>query len=344
MYLADRDIRGLLDEMAIAGPNPNHPFEADRQIQPCSVDLRVSDVFWRPSRRRRLWRRLLPGREITVDLRRSDVHDLDPLRDWKRIDVSEGQSITIKPGHILMGRIYERFRVPPGYAGKVEGRSSYARLGLAVHCTGDFINPGWEGYMPLQLCNFGPYPVRIAPYFSICQLMLVRLSSVSERSYGDAELKSKYINDDGGPSLWWRDARVRQLQERLGAADVAEGIRQEIVDTVRFESPQVLERLQRHIDHKKAGAIENTHQVLDEFARTEGRRRMIDNAALALPLLFAGGAIGSVFATFSAWTVVLIVATVVASLAAFGAYVRRDSGYLGRPELRDAESRPKGES
>jgi deoxycytidine triphosphate deaminase len=195
MYLADHEIKALSDEMKITGPNPEHPFELDDQVQPCSVDLRISDVFWKPRRRRRLLRRLMPWREITIDLRRSNIHALDPIRDWKKFEVREGQVVTIKPGHTVMGRVYERFRMPTNCAGKIEGRSSFARLGLSVHCTGDFINPGWEGYMPLQLSNVGPYPLRLAPYFSICQLMLIPIASEPARSYGDADLRSKYVND-----------------------------------------------------------------------------------------------------------------------------------------------------
>src|ERR1035438_5751634 len=63
MYLADRDIKALGGELNLEGPNPDHPFDPDNQIQPCSIDLRISNVFWRPSRRRRLWRRLLPWRD-----------------------------------------------------------------------------------------------------------------------------------------------------------------------------------------------------------------------------------------------------------------------------------------
>jgi deoxycytidine triphosphate deaminase len=263
--------------MSVTGPNQEHPFEPERQVQPCSIDLRISNVFWKPRRRRRIWRRIL-RREIVIDLRRSSIHDLNALRDWKRFEVKEGQSITIKPGHIIMGRIYERFRIPANCAGKVEGRSSFARMGLAVHCTGDFINPGWEGYMPLQLTNLGPYPLRLAPYFSICQLMLVRLSGEPDRTYGDEDLRSKYVNDDGGPSLWWRDERVRQLQERLGNSNATEAIRREIVDTVRFQSTEVIARLQHHIDRKRVAQIENADQVLSDFARWEKRRRLIDNA------------------------------------------------------------------
>jgi deoxycytidine triphosphate deaminase len=334
VYLADHEILALASEMHIEGPNPEHPFEADRQVQPCSIDLRISNVFWKPRRRRRLWRRLMPWREIAIDLRRSSLHDLDPIRDWKRLDIPEGQSITIKPGETIMGRIYERFRVPSSCAGKVEGRSSFARLGLAIHCTGDFINPGWQGFMPLQLSNFGPYPLRLAPYFSICQLMLVRLAGEPNRSYGDAELRSKYINDEGGPSLWWRDARVEQLQERLGQANAQEAIRQEIVNRVRFQSTEVLARFQRDIDRKRVGKIENADQVLGEFGRRENRRRLLDGVILAAPLLFGGGVVGSLFASFSVWTIVLIVLTVASLIAAFVAYERRDDGYLGSAEVR----------
>ncbi len=62
--------------------------------------------------------------------------------------------------------------------------------------------------MPLQLYNAGEYPIVITPYLPLCQLMLIPLSGLPERSYGEPELESKYINDDGGPSLWWRDRLV----------------------------------------------------------------------------------------------------------------------------------------
>jgi deoxycytidine triphosphate deaminase len=341
MYLTDHDIKALGDEMNVTGPNHEHPFEPERQIQPCSIDLRISNVFWKPRRRRRIWRRIL-ARDVVIDLRRSSIHDLDALRDWKRFEVREGQSITIKPGHNIMGRIYERFRMPATCAGKIEGRSSFARMGLAIHCTGDFINPGWEGYMPLQLTNLGPYPLRLAPYFSICQLMLVRLSGQPERSYGDEDLRSKYVNDDGGPSLWWRDERVKQLQERLGNSDATEAIRLEIVEKVRFESTEVIARLQRHIDSKRVGQIENADQVLSDFAQREKRRRLIDNIVLALPVLFGGAVLAGVFVPFGLWMIVFIVLFVTSLIAAFAAYERRDDGYLGPSELRAIEQRPSG--
>ena len=206
----------------------------------------------------------------------------------------------IKPGHTIMGRIYERFRVPPGYAGKIEGRSSYARLGLSVHCTGDFINPGWAGFMPLQLTNSGPYPVRIAPYFSVCQLMLIKLSSMPERSYGDPDLNSKYANDDGGPSLWWRDGRVKELQSRLAAVSLTEGIRREIVETARLESPEVLERMERYVDRMRVESVENANQVFDGFASKEQWLRRRDIASLYIAGLLIAGLVSALFVDLGA--------------------------------------------
>jgi deoxycytidine triphosphate deaminase len=344
MYLTDHDIKKVLPELEITTPNLAHPFDPDEQIQPCSIDLRISDVFWKPSRRRRVWRRLLPGREVAVDLRRPDVSSIDRLRDWKEYVVSQGQFVTIKPGQVVMGRIYERFSIPEGYAGKIEGRSSYARLGLAIHCTGDFINPGWHGYMPLQLCNFGPYPLRLVPYVSVCQLMLVRLSGVPDRTYGDEELQSKYVNDDGGPSLWWRDARIREIQKGLATYSVTEAIQQEIVATVRFESPDVLERLQGYVDHQRSGQIENASQVLHGFASAEDRRKLVDNVILVSPLAVIAGVFASIFSPFGFDQILLIILFLMSLIVAFGAYVRRDSGYLGGAELRRLEYRPDGES
>jgi len=285
----------------------------------------------------------MPWREITIDLGRSSMHVLDPIRDWKEYVVPEGQFVTIKPGHTVMARVYERFHMPANCAGKIEGRSSFARLGLAVHCTGDFINPGWEGFMPLQLSNVGPYALRLGPYFSICQLMLVPLASEPARGYGDAELRSKYVNDNGGPSLWWRDARVEQLQMRLGKTNAHEAIRQEIVEKVRFESTEVIARFQRDIDRERVGRIENVNQVLARFATRENRRRLLDRCLIGLPALFGAAWIASALDLFDLAWFVLLGLFLASLLPALLAYERRDDGYLGPHELR-ALKPPEGKS
>jgi hypothetical protein len=227
-----------------------------------------------------------------------------------------------------MTRIYERFRIPDEYAGKVEGRSSYARIGLAIHCTGDFINPGWDGFMPLQLYNASPFPIKILPYLPICQLMIIRLSSIPERTYGDEDLASKYVNDDGGPSYWWRDRSVAKLHTQLGNANVPATIQSEIVDFVRFEDPELLERFERFVARKRIGQVDNADGVLDEFARKETRRKWTDRAVGFPFLLGFAFSIGLLTIRYESWHVLVWAVTALASLGALYAVDRRDAAYL----------------
>lgn len=339
VYLSDRDIRQLLPQLDLTTDSAR-PFDPRTQIQPCSIDLRISNVFWKPIRRRRLWKRALLRRDTAIDLRRSRVQDLDRVRDWRRVELADGETVTIKPGGVLMGRVYERFRVPPTHAGKLEGRSSFARLGLAIHCSADFINPGWSGFMPLQLFNAGPHAIRITPYLPICQLMLVPLSQPPERSYGDPDLQSKYENDDGGPSMWWRDSRVRDVQARLGETHMDERIVAEVVNMVRFKEPDILERFEQFVGDQRVASLSNGDEVLQGFAAKEDRLRLRDGMALGALGILIGGLIGSVFVTFGVLHALLLIAVLVDVPLAWDAHVRRGSGYLGRRELHDASARP----
>lgn len=344
MYLADHELQDLLGEMGLGEEAGGAaPFDAGTQIQPCSIDLRISNVFWKPSRTRRWLRRV--GRRVgSVDLRHAEAHDLEPLRDWKRYELEQGETLTIKPGDVLMARVHERFQVPSAYAGKIEGRSSFARLGLSVHCTGDFINPGWQGFMPLQLFNAGPYPIKITPYLMICQLMVIRLASEPELTYGDPLLRSKYENDDGGPSKWWRDRSVLALQERLGEVHVPTTIQSEILDRVRFAEPAVLERLRSYVGHQRVGAIENRQALLEDLASKEDRRRLADTVAIGTVPVLAAADLGSALVPpIGIGHLILYVLTVVAVFLGFRGYLRRDSGYLGRREMKSPDSvRPGG--
>ena len=95
MYLSDRDIRDLLDEMAFDSGDPERPFNPDEQIQPASIDLRLDSVFWRQRRKK------------VIDLRRSKLLEMSPRRHWRRVKVEHGEHIVLRPGQMLLGRIME---------------------------------------------------------------------------------------------------------------------------------------------------------------------------------------------------------------------------------------------
>ena len=262
MYLLDREIYEKLAEMAIECANSNHLFEPKEQIQPCSIDLRLSNVFWEPTGNR------------SINLLRTKLLELEPRYFWRQRKLAEGETYTLKSGEIAFGRVYEKFTIPHNCAGKIEGRSSYARMGLGVHLSTGFINPGYRGHMPLQLVNHGPRSIVLSPYLPICQLMLIPLSGVPDRLYGHHELQSKYMDDDGGPSHWWRDKRIKKLRESFGAANVAERIQEDILNRVGAREPEIILRLERFIDALSNSDIENAESVLKAFSVVEEKLRV----------------------------------------------------------------------
>ena len=287
MYLADSEITARLPDLDIS-TDPAVPFDPDKQIQPCSIDLRLSPVYWRYTGR------------ATVDLKMSSFRELNPRRHWTRHELSLGESLTLKPSDIVLGRIYECLTIPSDCAGAIEGRSSFARMGLSVHCTGGFINPGWRGHMPLTLVNMGKASLRIPAYTPVCQLMLIKLSSWPNRTYGDDSLASKYINDDGGPSYWWRDKMLKQILSNMGLHQLDEEMQGRLLQRIGVPSDAVLESLEQFVHSKPYGAFANSDELLDIFAEREDRQRMYDGilrnvAKGAFPVMLTAS-LGSLFA------------------------------------------------
>jgi len=74
----------------------------------------------------------------------------------------------------MLARTQEWIELPrtARLAARVEGRSSLARLGVAVHLTAPVIHAGFRGYITLEITNPGPLPIRLRPGMQICQLVL----------------------------------------------------------------------------------------------------------------------------------------------------------------------------
>jgi len=173
----------------------------------------------------------------------------------------------------LLGRTLEEFTIPNGYAAELVGRSSFARLGLMVTVTGGFINPGWRGRMPLQMVNFSPNSIRLISGIPICQIRIVRLTDKAERTYGLLELNSKYMNDDGGPSYWWRDKRIKELHKVLAEKDVAVSVQERLGQVIGKTEPEIVERLEKFVGSLRIEELQNADTTLDNFAKSEDRRR-----------------------------------------------------------------------
>lgn len=288
MLLSDRDLKALVPQMDFETEEPGRAFDPEKQIQPCTIDLRLDSQFWEPR---------TPKVGRVIDFRNSPYGEADVSRLFRRRWLSGNEAITIRPGQMILARTYEKFTIPNGHAGKLEGRSTFARLGLSVHATGDFINPGWRGRMPLQLINHGKVPIVLMPYVPICQLLVTPTSSPSDRPYGDETTGHKYANDLGGPSKYWLDVHVQKLQEAYKQAKVPETIRDTFTKVLARRDLEATDRFMTFIRQLPESEVTSAREVLFKFATQDERRAkrrksllVVGRWAMLLPVSTALGA------------------------------------------------------
>ena len=114
------------------------------------------------------------GRELRIFIKQSDAY---PVRDdadfaliTKLIEMSD-QGYTLKPGETVLGITKEKITLAPNIAGWLEGRSRFARIGLMVHISSPFMQPGIDSYQVLEIANLAPTPLTIFPETKICQFI-----------------------------------------------------------------------------------------------------------------------------------------------------------------------------
>jgi len=130
------------------------------------------------------------------------------------IDLDFLESITISPGQFMLGHSLEYLQLPEFLAGEVEGRSSFARLGLEIHMTAGFVDPGFEGVLTFEIFNAGTNPIRIYPGFRIAQLRFIPVNKPS-KSYG-RKISAKYRGLlTPSISLQFKDNEVDKIRDEL---------------------------------------------------------------------------------------------------------------------------------
>jgi dCTP deaminase len=152
------------------------PPVATESVAQVSVDLRLGRkfiVFKEPPQ-------FLPA--IYVDPSLWESADL-----WQHY---EQDQFRLNPGQFVLAQTLERIRIPRDLVGFVEGRSSWARVGVTIHTTAPKIDPGFDAQITLEMANFGRVPVDMrAEVDQPAQLMLFRLSTPLAESelYGTGE-------------------------------------------------------------------------------------------------------------------------------------------------------------
>lgn len=174
--LSDIDIKKYLDEGLII----IDPLEdAERQIQPSSVDLRIGSEF----------KGFRIIRKPCIDPR--DKSDIESY--MESFHIGPDESFIIHPGEFALATTYETVRLPADLVARVEGRSSMGRLGITMHVTAGYIDPGFCGKITLEISNIGKMPVALYPGQRVCQIVFETMTSPSVKPYGHPDRDSKYM-------------------------------------------------------------------------------------------------------------------------------------------------------
>src|SRR3954451_19362124 len=185
VVLSDATIARYLDD----GRIEIDPYD-DALLQPSSVDVRV-DRFFRVFHNNRY-----PFIDVKVE--QAELTEL--------VEADDAHPFVLHPGEFVLGSTLERVRLPGDPVARLEGKSSLGRLGLLIHSTAGFIDPGWDGHVTLELSNVANLPITIYPEMKIGQLSFVQMAEPTAHPYGSTGLGSKYQGQRGPtPSRYWKN-------------------------------------------------------------------------------------------------------------------------------------------
>jgi len=185
VVLSDRTISRLLEE----GRIEIDPYDASL-LQPSSVDVRVDRFF----------RVFHNNRYPYIDVKQPQ-EELTEL-----VEIDDETPFVLHPGEFVLGSTLERIRLPDDLVARLEGKSSLGRLGLLIHSTAGFIDPGWDGHVTLELSNVANLPITIYHAMKIGQVSFMQMTEPAETPYGAASIGSKYKGQRGPTaSRYWQN-------------------------------------------------------------------------------------------------------------------------------------------
>ncbi|MAU56282.1 MAG: dCTP deaminase [Dehalococcoidia bacterium] len=171
MVLSDKTIKEYLEKGNIL----IDPLD-EKDIQPASVDLHIDNgilVFKNST-------------EPFIDLRK----ELPNLTE--KIEIQKEEPFMLHPGEFVLASTIERIKLGTNVVGRLEGKSSLGRVGLLIHSTAGYVDPGWDGQLTLELTNVAKLPITLYYGMRIGQISFLDLSSEAENPYGSSKLSSRY--------------------------------------------------------------------------------------------------------------------------------------------------------
>jgi len=188
VILSDRTLR----EQIAAGRIIIEPFD-DGCVQPSSIDVKISNLF-------RVFRNHT-ARVIDV---KDDMTELTEL-----VDIPADGVFMLHPGEFVLGSTLERVVVPTDMVARIDGKSSLGRLGLIIHSTAGFIDPGFDGHITLELTNIATLPITLYPGMKVGQVSFMMMTTTADHPYGSGAQGSKYQGQRGPtPSRYFENFRI----------------------------------------------------------------------------------------------------------------------------------------
>ncbi|MEM5832104.1 MAG: dCTP deaminase [Candidatus Aenigmatarchaeota archaeon] len=194
MLLSDKKIKEYVKE----GKIMITPFE-ESQLGPSSYDLRLGFKF-------RVFRNIgdayIDPKSFNDELISKEESEDSIIYHYKYTDLfqlkSENSVFVIHPYEFVLASIYEYIKLSDNIAAQIQGRSSFARLGLIIHTSAGWIDPGYSGYLTLEMFNVNKKPIVLRPLMKISQISFFEVNSVEVPYY--KRKTSKYMNEEGAES------------------------------------------------------------------------------------------------------------------------------------------------
>lgn len=182
MVLSDIDIRQYIAQ----GQLKLDPFEP-ANVKPAAVDLTLHENF-------RVFRN---NNHTHIDVKKPfDVTEL--------VKADEQGAIVIHPREFILGSTREIITLPNDLIGLLEGRSSLGRIGLIIHATASFVQPGFSGYLTFEMSNISNLPIKIYAGMRVAQMAFLKMNKPVQEDY--SKLASKYQDQEPPtPSRIWKD-------------------------------------------------------------------------------------------------------------------------------------------
>lgn len=197
MILSDRDLKLKLargEIKILPAPDP------EVQIQPASIDLRLGYDF-----------------QTFNHTQQALIDPADPAsfaQLTNSVHLQDSERFIVHPGEFVLATTLEHVEIPDDLVARLEGRSSIGRLGIVIHSTAGYIDPGFKGTITLEISNLGRIAVALYPGMRICQIAFEEMSSPVSENYATKRTAKYQGQQTTTVSRLFEDDELRKRRSR----------------------------------------------------------------------------------------------------------------------------------